>query len=169
MKKNIILTVLDIDGILTDGKVAIDDRDREYKIINYRDLDGVNYLRGRGIKFALLTGEDTALVDKIAKKFKIDNVIKGAKDKADGLIRLSEMTGVPIRNICYLGDSDRDAEGLKLAGMSFTPADATIKAKKAALHIFKLKGGEGLVQELKEYLLENRYLDNKRKIRNLSR
>jgi len=155
MRKKIGLIVLDIDGVLTNGKVIIDVHNREYKAINYRDLDSVNFLRKKGSGFALLTGEDTDLTDSIARKFKIKNIIKGAKNKVRGLLQLSKMTGTPIKNICYIGDSDRDVEGLKLVGISFVPKDATQKAKKASSHVFSLKGGEGVVQELKEYLLKN--------------
>ncbi len=160
MRKKISLVVLDIDGVLTDGKVMIDGRNKEYKTINYRDLDSVNYLRKKGIKFALLTGEDTSFVNIIARKYNIKHVIKGAKDKAKELLRLSQIMGIPIKNICYIGDADRDAEGLKLAGISFVPKDATKKAKESASHVFSLKGGRGVVQELKEYLLKNGDLRN---------
>lgn len=158
MKKKITLVVLDIDGVLTDGKVVIDDHGKEYKAINYRDLDSINYLKNKGVEFALLTGENTDFVNIIAKRFKIKNVIKGAKDKAAGLLRVSKMMNTPAKNICYVGDSDRDAEGLKISGVSFVPKDATKKAKKSATYVFSLKGGEGIVQALKERLLKDAYI-----------
>lgn len=160
MRKKISLIVLDIDGVLTDGRVIIDDRNKEYKTINYRDLDSINYLKAKGIRFALLTGEDTPFVDIIARKYNIRNIIKGAKDKTKKLLRLSRIMEIPIKNICYIGDADRDAEGLKLVGISFVPKDATKKAKKSAFHVFSLNGGGGIIQELKEYLTDNGYISN---------
>lgn len=155
MKDRINLIVLDIDGVLTDGKVFIDSYSKEYKFINYRDLDGVNYIRGQGIEFALLTGEDTKFVDIIARRFKIKNIIKGAKNKAEGIHCLSKLTRVPVKNICYVGDSDRDEQALKIAGMSFAPKDATRKARKAACRVLSLRGGEGVIQEIKEYFFHD--------------
>lgn len=160
MRRKITLVVIDIDGVLTNGKVVIDDRGREYKTINYRDLDSINYLAKKGVKFALLTGEKTDFVDILARKYNIKSVVKGAKDKVTGLLELSKTTSTQVKDICYIGDSDRDAEGLKLVGISFVPKDATMKAKKAASHVFNLKSGEGIIQEFKEYLIKNGYFQS---------
>lgn len=65
---NIKLIVLDIDGVLTDGKVVIDNKKNEYKTLNYHDIDGITSLKRKGLKIALLTGEDTFLVDVIANR-----------------------------------------------------------------------------------------------------
>lgn len=153
------LLVLDIDGVLTDGKVTIDAQNNEYKSINYRDLDAIKVLKDMGLNLALLTGEETAFVDAIGKRLGIINIIKGEKDKCKGLIQLSESSQIPLSNIFYIGDSDRDASALKLCGLGIVPQDATEKAKESALVILKSKGGEGIVHEVIEYLIENGYLE----------
>ena len=155
---NIKLIVLDIDGVLTDGKVTINDGNNEYKTLNYRDMDGITLLKQKGLGIALLTGEDTVLADIIASRVGVTNIIKGAKDKEKGLEQLSEHTQIPLSNICYIGDADRDAAALRLCGLSIVPRDATEKAKESASVILKSKGGEGVVQEVTEYLIENGYL-----------
>ena len=152
------LLVLDIDGVLTDGKVTIDSQNNEYKSINYRDLDAMKVLKDMGLNLALLTGEETAFVDAIAKRLGIINIIKGEKDKGKGLIQLSESSQIPLSNICYIGDSDRDAAALKLCGLGIVPQDATKKAKESALVILKSKGGDSVVHEVLDYLIANTYL-----------
>ena len=84
-KTKIKLLALDIDGVLTDGRIIIDALGNECKSINYRDLDGINWLKSKGLNLALLTGEDTAFVDTIARRFGITNIVKGAKDKEKAL------------------------------------------------------------------------------------
>ena len=152
------LLVLDIDGVLTDGRIIIDTFGNEYKSLNYRDLDSINWLKNKGLRLALITGENTILVDTIAKRLGITNIIKGAKDKEKALKQLSEYTRVPLGNICYIGDADRDVNALKLCGLSIVPQDATKKAKESALAILKSKGGDGVVHEVIEYLIKNGYL-----------
>lgn len=155
------LLVLDIDGVLTDGKVTIDAQNNEYKSINYRDLDAIKVLKDMGLNLALLTGEETAFVDAIAKRLGIINIIKGEKDKCKGLTQLSESSQIPLSNICYIGDSDRDAAALKLCGLGIVPQDATKKAKESASVILKSKGGDSVVHEAIEYLIANGHFSRK--------
>jgi len=155
MSMKIKLLALDIDGVLTDGRIIIDAAGNEYKSINYRDLDGITWLKSKGLNMALLTGEDNAFVDTIAGRFGIAVIIKGAKDKEKALRQLAEDTRVPLQNICYVGDADRDAPALKLCGLGIVPQDATRKAKESASVILKTLGGAGVVNEVIEYLVEN--------------
>lgn len=148
------LIVLDIDGVLTDGKVVIDTSNNEYKTLNYHDMDGITLLKRKGVNITLLTGEDTVLADIIANRLGVTSIIKGAKDKEKALKKLSECTQVPLENICYIGDTDRDTNALKLCGLSIVPQDATKKVKESALVILKPKDGEGVVQgpeDLRKY------------------
>lgn len=159
VNKNIKLIALDIDGVLTDGKVIIDDKSNEYKTLNYRDMDGITLLKQKGVHIALLTGENTVLADIIANRLGVATIIKGAKDKEKALKQISEYTKVPLENVCYIGDADRDLTALKICGLGIVPQDATEKAKKSALVILKSKGGDGVVYEVIEYLIENNYFE----------
>lgn len=152
------LLVLDIDGVFTDGKVIIDTQNNEYKSLNYRDLDAITWAKSMKLNLALLTGEDTAFVDIIARRIGINNVIKGEKDKGKALTRLSASSQIPLGNTCYVGDSNRDAPALKLCVLGIVPQDATKKAKESAMVVLKSKGGDGVVHEAIEYLFENGYL-----------
>lgn len=158
-KKKIKLIILDIDGVLTDGKVVIDNNNNEYKTLNYRDMDGITLLKQKGVNIALLTGENSILTNIIANRLGVTNIIKGAKNKEKVLKQLSEYTQVPLGNICYIGDTDRDVNALKLCGLSIVPQDATKKAKESALVVLKSKGGDGVVHEVIEYLIGNGYLE----------
>lgn len=156
------LLALDIDGVLTDGRIMLDAACNEYKFINYRDLDAITWLKKIGITIVFITGENTALVDTIVKRFTIANVIKGSKNKEKAIKQLSKSMKISLENICYVGDSDRDAYALKICGLSIVPKDATKKAKEAASIVLTAKGGHGVIHGVKEHLLENGYLKQKK-------
>lgn len=157
--KKIKLIVLDIDGVLTDGKVTLDSNGNEYKTLNYRDMDGINLLKLNDINVALLTGEDSVLIDIIANRLCITNVIKGAKDKEKDLKKISENTKIPLENICYIGDADRDINALKICGLGMVPQDATKKAKESVPVVLQTDGGSGVVYDAIEYLNKNNYIE----------
>jgi len=95
----------------------------------------------------LVTGEDTDLVDRIAKRFGVDHVMRGAKDKVLGLETLSTELGIPLGHFCYVGDSDRDAPAFSRVGLGLAPSNATPKAKAAAHRLLSRAGGAGAVAE----------------------
>lgn len=161
-KIKIKLIVLDIDGVLTNGRVTVDIKGNEYKNLNYRDMDTISLLKQNGLNIALLTGEDTMLVDVIANRLGVSNVVKNAKDKEKSLRQISENTMIPLENICYIGDADRDIDALKLCDLSMVPRDATNKAKESASYVLETNGGDGLIQEVKEYLIKNEYIEWRR-------
>jgi 3-deoxy-D-manno-octulosonate 8-phosphate phosphatase (KDO 8-P phosphatase) len=139
--------VLDVDGVLTDGLVRLDEDGRETKTLFFRDLDALGDARRAGLLVALLTGEATPLVDVLARRLEVEHVRSGAKDKVAGLEDLRADLGVAAEELCYVGDADRDAPALALAGLGLAPADATSAARGAADAVLDARGGRGAVAE----------------------
>ena len=75
------LLVFDLDGVFTNGTVTISESGKEYKTISYQDLDAITKAQSMDCKIAVVTAEDTKMVKTITDRFKINRVIKGAKDK----------------------------------------------------------------------------------------
>lgn len=153
---SITLLALDIDGVLTDGRVMYTPDGQEQKSISFRDIDAVFEARRRGFQVALITSEDTPWVEFIGRRLQIEQVVRGAKDKLEAIRRLAEQLGVPLNAICYLGDSDRDAPALEAVGLGMAPADATTKAKAFAHKVLTSPGGDGAVQEAVSSLLKQK-------------
>lgn len=147
MVKNIRVLALDIDGVLTDGTGLLTPSESSEPRFDFHDLDAVTEARNSGVTVALVTGEDTDLVDRIAKRFGVGHVIRGAKDKVLGLKTLSSQLGIPLVDFCYVGDSDRDAPAFSLVGLGLAPCNATSKAKAAAHRLLTQAGGAGAVAE----------------------
>ena len=80
---------LDVDGVLTDGRVELGPGGEESKGIAFRDLDALTAARRAGLRIALVTGEEGPLVDVIAQRTGAERVIRGAKDKAAALRQLA--------------------------------------------------------------------------------
>ena len=103
------LLALDIDGVITDGKICLGAHGEETKGIAFRDLDALAKARREGLKLALVTGETGALQAAIAERLNADLVLSGAKDKVAALRTLSQEMGIALSAVCFVGDADRDA------------------------------------------------------------
>ena len=147
MVKDILVLALDIDGVLTDGTGVLQQQESYEPRFDFHDLDAVTAARRSGLVLALITGEDTELVERIAKRFGIDHVVRGAKDKVSALDGLSRKLGVSLENFCYVGDSDRDAPAFSRVGLSLAPHNATPEAKESAHRVLSSAGGAGAVAE----------------------
>jgi len=156
MAQTLQVLALDIDGVLTDGRAALTDSGDGDKRIHFHDLDAVTQARRAGFTIALVTGEDNAHVDRIACRFGVETVVRGAKDKAAAIRALSAQVGAPPEAFCYVGDSDRDAPALQMVGLGLVPADATPAAKAAAHRVLSRPGGAGAVGEAVALLLRMR-------------
>ena len=151
------LILVDIDGVLTDGRVTLDIHGNETKTICYRDLDAIAVGRRAGYDFAFVTGEDTEMVRVLAKRFFIERVYPGSKDKLKAIMDISEEFDVPLNGLLYIGDSDRDAPALEAVGLGIAPADASAKAKAAAHVQTDSKGGYGVLLEVVDKLIDGKW------------
>lgn len=137
---------LDIDGVLTDGTVRIDEDGRESKTLFFRDIDAVYAAHRAGLTVAFLTGEETVIVDRIAAKLSVSHVYRD-RDKERSLGRLAADLGAGLDEVCYVGDSSRDAPALAAAGLGLAPRDAAPEALAAADRVLEAPGGRGAVAE----------------------
>ena len=151
--KDILAIALDVDGVLTDGGVWWGPDAQEWKRFSYSDIMGVSLGMKAGLVFALISGEDSPLVDRFAAKMGITCVEKDCKDKGGALRRFSAGTGIALSAIGYMSDDVNDLEALKLAGLSATPSDAHPAAKLCAGFVASRAGGHGAVRELIDAVL----------------
>jgi len=146
----------DVDGVLTDGRVTIDINGNETKSISYRDLDAIGIGRRAGYDFAFVTGEDTDMVRVLSKRFAVEKFYAGAKDKLKAMQEISNEYGIPLNELLYIGDGDRDVPALEIVGLGIAPCDATIAAKNAAHVITETAGGHGVLIEVVDKLISGK-------------
>ncbi len=147
---------LDVDGVLTDGGVWWGPGDQEWKRFSFADIMGVSLARKAGLTIALISGEDSPLVERFASKLGIVHVEKNCKDKADALKRFATAAALPLSEICFMGDDVNDLAAMKLAGLAAAPADAQPAVRKVAAFVARSSGGNGAVRELIEAVLAAR-------------
>ena len=148
----------DIDGVLTDGTVWLDTAGNEQKRIFMRDLDAVGVGRRAGLDFVFITGEDNLLAQTLAKRFGVERLVTGAKDKLAALQAFCREETLDLAKLCYIGDSDRDAAAIAWAGWGVAPADGSEAARQAADHVTGSDGGRGVLAEVVNLIVKDRKL-----------
>lgn len=146
------LVALNVDGVLTDGRMIYGLDGSEQKVLSCKDMEAIAEAGRLGFQVALVTGEDTPWVEGISRRLPVDHVVRGAEDKLEGVKQLAASLHIPLSAVCYIGDSLRDVPVISAAGVGMAPADAMPQAKAAADILLRTKGGEGVVAEALSYL-----------------
>lgn len=146
---------LDVDGVLTDGSVWWGPNGEEWKRFHFADIMGLSLARRAGLVVALISGEDSPLIDRLATKMRISDVDKNCQDKGSALRALAERHGLSLDEVCFIGDDVNDLSALTIAGLSACPADARDLIRGKCQVITRLSGGNGAVREVVDMLLAN--------------
>ncbi|MEI6036488.1 MAG: HAD hydrolase family protein [Planctomycetota bacterium] len=144
---------LDIDGVLTDGCVWWGPGGEEWRRFSFRDIMAVSLACKSGLRVALITGESPPQADQFAKKFGLEHVYKGCKDKTVALRNFADSCGFALEELAFMGDDINDVPAMELCGLPAAPADAHDAAKAVARLVTTHKGGRGAVRELVDHLL----------------
>ena len=155
------LVITDIDGVWTDGGMYYDQTGNEWKKFNTSDSAGVLFLNLLNIPFAIITGEDTEIVKRRAKKLKVKHLFMGVKDKVAVATKLCEELKITLDEVAYIGDDINDILLLEKVGISAAPANAPTYIKNKVDFVTETKGGEGAFREFVEIILGKNNLLNK--------
>src|SRR5882724_2728007 len=147
---------LDVDGVLTDGGVWWGPDGAEWKRFCFADVMGVSLARKAGLIVALISGEDSLLVDRFATKMGITDLEKNCKDKARALRSFAERSGLDLKEVCFMGDDVNDLVAMEIAGLSAAPASAVSPALEKATFVAGKSGGNGAVRELVDAVMRAR-------------
>ena len=147
------LLVLDVDGVLTDGRIIMDHEGREIKAFDVRDGHGIKLLRGAGIEVAMLTGRNSPVVQKRADDLGITWVRQGVTDKVAAYEEIARSVGIGNEEACFVGDDVVDIPLLKRVGVPVVVADGEPEAKQFALYVTTAPGGRGAVREVCDLVL----------------
>jgi 3-deoxy-D-manno-octulosonate 8-phosphate phosphatase (KDO 8-P phosphatase) len=150
---NIRMLVLDVDGVLTDGKLYFDHAGNEMKAFNTRDGLGMKALQRCGIEVAVITGRKSAAVAHRMAQLDIQHVYQGREDKLNAFLHLLEITGLDAQQVCFAGDDWIDLPVLLRAGLAVSVADAEDRVKEQVHWITNRNGGDGAVREICNLIL----------------
>jgi 3-deoxy-D-manno-octulosonate 8-phosphate phosphatase (KDO 8-P phosphatase) len=148
------LLVLDVDGVMTDGRIFINDQGEETKAYHVRDGYGIRMLMDAGIDVAIITGRRSKSVGHRADDLGIRHVYQGVADKKAVCAKLLEEKGLSGDQVCFIGDDLQDFPLLRLVGLPVAVADAVREVREIALYITEKNGGCGAVREICELILK---------------
>jgi N-acylneuraminate cytidylyltransferase len=154
-KHKIKLFLTDVDGVLTDAGMYYAENGDELKKFNTHDGMGFDLLRKTGIKTGFITSETTGIVERRAKKLKIDYLYQGKREggKLAAAKEICLKENISLDEVAYIGDDVNCLDLLKSVGIAACPADAVDKIKQIPGIVKMTKnGGEGVVREFIEYI-----------------
>jgi len=147
------MLVLDVDGVLTDGRIVYSDGGEEIKAFHVRDGSGLKFWQQLGKRTGIITGRNSRIVERRARELGVTAVVQGAEDKRAAFDRMLHEHGLERRQVCTMGDDLPDVPVLRRSGLAVVVADACSEAKAAAHHVTQAEGGRGAVREVIELVL----------------
>lgn len=151
--KKIKLFVMDVDGVLTDGKIIYDSHGVESKEFHVQDGLGLALLKKMGITLAIITGRNSPMVQKRAEELGIDHLIQGRHDKYVALNELVQKLGLDLSECAYMGDDLPDLKAILYAGLGVSVPNGAICTQEIADFVTQKQGGFGAVREVCELLI----------------
>lgn len=147
---------MDVDGVLTDGTVAIASDGTESKRFSILDGMGIVRLHKAGVAVAWISGRPSGATTARATELRVPHLVQGRTDKLMALQELASQLGLSAGEVCYMGDDDIDAPAIAWAGVGVAPGASMPAALRAARYVPARPAGLGAVREVCEHILSSR-------------
>ncbi len=156
--KRVRCIVLDVDGVLTEGRITLDEGGKEWKSFDVKDGCGIVLARTAGLKVAFLSGRRSGVVSRRGAELSVDRIYQGAGEKGSVMDRLFEEERLSADEVAYIGDDLPDLPAMRKAGLACAVGDAVAEVRESADWISRRPGGRGAVRELVEFVLRSQGL-----------
>ena len=147
--------LLDVDGVLTDGRIIYDSRGHDMKFFDVHDGLGVYVLRKLGIKTVLITAKGSRAIKPRARDMQVEEVFADVSPKTAVLDKILRKYKVDISEVCFAGDDLVDLCLMKKVGLPIAVFNACPEIKQAASYVTIREGGRGAVREISELILKS--------------
>ncbi len=148
------LLLLDVDGVLTDGRIIYDSQGHVLKAFDVKDGHGLKMLQRAGIEVGIITGRRSQVVNKRAAELGIDILYQGALSKLEPYLEILSLHGLTDEQVAYVGDDVVDLPILRRVGFSATVADAVAEVLPLVNYVARKPGGRGAVREICDLLIK---------------
>ncbi len=152
--KEIRLLLLDVDGVMTDGRIVFDSNGVETKFFNVKDGHGIKMVQRAGIEVGIISGRKSQVVANRAAELGIARLFQGALDKLGPYQEILAATGLDDSQVAFMGDDIIDIPVLRRVGFAAAPADAVEDVLPHVHFVAKNRGGWGAVREVCDLLLK---------------
>ena len=153
--RRIKLLLMDCDGVLTDGRIWLNEDYDEQKGFHVRDGQGISLMHRAGLRTGIISGRKSTAVERRAHDLKITYVHQFAKDKTKALDEIIAAAGVAAEECAFVGDDLADIPPMRRVGLAVAVADAVEETKQSAHYVTNMKGGRGAVREVCELILKS--------------
>lgn len=153
--KNIKLLILDVDGVMTDGRIIFDSNGVESKFFNVKDGHGIKMAQRAGIEVAILSGRESVVVANRARELGIGLVYQKALNKLAPYLEILAQTGLNDAQAAFIGDDIIDVPVMRRVGFAAAPADAVEDILPYVHFVARNRGGWGAVREVCDLLLKS--------------
>ncbi len=147
------LFAMDVDGILSDGKIIYNSYDVETKAFFVQDGVGIKALQSFGIEIAIITGRTSPMVERRARELGITHLIQGRDDKFTALQALADTLGLSLQECAYMGDDLPDLKAVREAGLGISVPNGCRETQAVADIVTGKTGGNGAVREVCDLIL----------------
>ena len=148
--------LLDVDGVLTDGRLVYSPKGEQEKVFHGRDGLGLRLLQRDGLKVGIISGRESEALRVRADDLGVDWLMMERSDKGPAFAEFLAAQGVSPEKVAFMGDDLVDLPILLRCGLAFAPADAVAEVRERAHRVLGGRGGHGVVRELCELLLRAR-------------
>lgn len=152
--KRIRLLLLDVDGVLTDGRIIYDSAGRDMKFFDVHDGMGVYALKRAGINTILITAKGSKAIKPRGRDMQVEAIFENVSPKTVALDKILKRYKIPLEEICFIGDDLVDLCLMKRVGVPIAVANACPEIKEAAGYVTVKEGGRGAVREVAELILK---------------
>ncbi len=153
--KKVKLLLLDVDGVLTDGRIIYDSRGRDSKFFDVHDGLGVYALHKSGIRTVLITAKSSKAISPRAKDMRVAEVFADIFPKTAVLEKILKKYSVASDEVCFVGDDLVDLSLMRKVGLPVAVANGASEIKEAASFVTNRSGGRGAVREVAELILKS--------------
>lgn len=155
LSKNIKLVVSDFDGVFTDGSVYISEKNEVQKKLNFKDIMGVSILIKNGYNFAIISGEQSNILNYFKDKFGIEEIYGGIRQKGIVLEEIMKKYNLKEDEVLYIGDDINDIAAMELVKYRIAPKNLNpiLPFKVQNLQITQNFGGDGAIREIADSLV----------------
>ena len=151
---NIKLLVLDVDGVLTDGKLYFSNSGEELKAFSILDGHGIKILQDSGVKVGIVTGRESSLVARRASELGIELLIQNCSEKKNAVQKLAAELSLTLQQIAFMGDDYPDLPAMRSVGLALTVANAHPVVISHAHWQSDKTGGSGAVREACDLIMQ---------------
>jgi 3-deoxy-D-manno-octulosonate 8-phosphate phosphatase (KDO 8-P phosphatase) len=152
--KQLKLLILDVDGVLTDGRLFFDQQGNEYKCFHARDGHGLKLLKQTGVEIAVISGRSSATVALRMKNLGIEHVYQGHENKRMAFQEILQNLQLSPNQVAHVGDDLLDLPIMTQVGFAIAVQDANFAVKQYADWCTQTIGGQGAVREVCDLIMQ---------------